>query len=129
MVPYRNIRILIVDDSIIMRRLTKNFLVRMGVQHIVEAPDARKGLERLEEESIDLIISDWNMPGISGLSFLKAVKEKKKFEHIPFIMLTAEALKERISDALQSGVTKYILKPFTYDTFKRDMQEVFKDPV
>ena len=125
MVADRNISVLIVDDSLIIRRLMTRFLTQMGVKKVVEAQSARMALEKLNEESIDLIISDWSMPGTSGLSFLKTVRDSKKFEKIPFIMLTAEGLKSSIEKAFEAGVSKYVLKPFNYDTIKKEIDSIF----
>ena len=106
----KNIKVLIVDDSLIARRFIRTFLGKMRIRNVVEAPDARTALEELNKGGIDLILSDWNMPGMSGLSFLKRVRSDENFRKIPFVMVTAEGLKECIADALKAGVTKFILK-------------------
>ena len=116
-----NPKILIVDDSLIIRRLMKIYLHRMGIERIEEANNGGKALEKLSEHRFDLIISDWSMPGKTGLNFLKAVRADKKYAEIPFVMLTAEGLRGSISAAVEAGVSKYILKPFNFETIQKEI--------
>ena len=115
------LKVLVVDDSLIIRRLMKIYLNRMGIEQIEEATNGRKALEKLGENTFDLIISDWSMPGKTGLNFLKAVRADKKYAHIPFVMLTAEGLRGSISAAVEAGVSKYILKPFNFETIQKEI--------
>ena len=115
------LKILVVDDSLVIRRLMKIYLGRMGIEEIVEAPNGKKALEELGTDNFDLIISDWSMPGKTGLNFLKAVRADKKYSKIPFVMLTAEGLKDSIAAANQAGVSKYILKPFNFKTIEKEI--------
>lgn len=114
-------KVLVVDDSLIIRRLMKIYLNRLGVDAIEEAANGKMALEKLEETEFDLIISDWSMPGKTGLYFLKAVRADKKYAKIPFVMLTAEGLRGSISAAEEAGVSKYILKPFNFETIKEEI--------
>jgi two-component system chemotaxis response regulator CheY len=122
-----NISVLIVDDSIISRRLIKVYLTRMGISRVFEAEGVNKALKWLEEEKVDLIISDWNMPGESGLAFLKWIRGHERYGEMPFIMLTAEGLKSSIQEAEEAGVSKYVLKPLKYDDFKLVIEDVLEN--
>ena len=115
------LKILVVDDSLVIRRLMKIYLGRMGIEEIVEAPNGKKALEKLGTDDFDLIISDWSMPGKTGLNFLKAIRADKKYAKIPFVMLTAEGLKGSIAAANEAGVSKYILKPFNFKTIEKEI--------
>jgi two-component system chemotaxis response regulator CheY len=116
------LRVLVVDDSLVIRRLIKLYLGRLGIETVVEASNCRAGLQKLEEERFDLIFSDWSMPGKSGLALLKAVRADAKHRRIPFVMLTAEGLKGSIASALEAGVSRYVLKPFDFETIKREVE-------
>jgi len=118
-----NIQVLVVDDSGSMRRILKKFLMNNGFQKIVEAKDGAEAVNIIEKESIGLIISDLNMPNMDGLKFLKIVKEEKRTQHIPFIMLTVEAIQKTMNKAIALNVNSYIVKPVTETTF---MNEVFR---
>jgi two-component system, chemotaxis family, chemotaxis protein CheY len=115
------LKVLVVDDSLVIRRLVKIYLGRMGIEGIAEAPNGRKAFEKLSTDKFDLIISDWSMPGKTGLNFLKAVRADKRYRKIPFVMLTAEGLKRSIAEAAEAGVTKYILKPFNFETIEKEI--------
>ena len=114
-----NIKILIVDDFSTMRKIIRNILTQLGFKNILEADDGTTALEILKKEKVDLIISDWNMPKMSGLELLKAVRSDENLKDIPFVMVTAEAQKENILEAIKYKVNQYIVKPFTPETPKR----------
>lgn len=120
-----NMKILIVDDFATMRRIVKNILVQLGFKNIVEADDGTSALEILQEEKIDLIISDWNMPKMTGLDLLKTVRSDDKLAPTPFIMVTAEAQQDNIIAAVKAKVSQYIVKPFTADTLAEKMDKIF----
>lgn len=105
--------VLIVDDFSTMRKIIKNVLKQIGIESVVEAENGKVALELLKKEQIDLIISDWIMPEMTGIDFLKACKSEESTKKIPFIMVTAEAQKGNIMEAIKSGVDNYIVKPFT----------------
>ena len=107
-----------VDDSLTMRRIIKNTLSKIGFKNVLEAADGIEALDVLAKENIDLIITDWNMPEMDGLEFIKNLKSNEDFKDIPILMVTTEAAKEDILDALRQGVNNYIVKPFTSDTLK-----------
>lgn len=120
-----NIKILIVDDFSTMRKIIRNILIQLGFKNILEADDGTTALEILKKEKVDLIISDWNMPKMSGLELLKAVRSDENLKDIPFIMVTAEAQKENILEAIKYKVNQYIVKPFTPETLKEKLEKVF----
>jgi two-component system, chemotaxis family, chemotaxis protein CheY len=120
------ITILIVDDFASMRRIVKGTLKSIGFNNFVEAEDGAIALKMLEKEKIGLIISDWIMPNMNGLEFLKAVKGNTKLKDIPFIMVTAEGQKGNVLEAINAGVNNYIVKPFTPETLQAKLQKVLK---
>jgi two-component system chemotaxis response regulator CheY len=117
--------ILIVDDFPTMRKIVKSVLKQLGYHNIIEAEDGEKALETLRSNPVDFIVSDWNMPNMTGLEFLKEVRADPKFKHLPFLMVTAEADKENIVEAVRSGVSNYIVKPFNAGTMKEKMEKIF----
>jgi two-component system, chemotaxis family, chemotaxis protein CheY len=121
-----NITILIVDDFESMRRIVKGTLKAIGFSNFIEAEDGVIALKKLEKEKVDLIISDWIMPNMDGLEFLKAVKGNDKLKKIPFVMVTAEGQKGNVLDAINAGVNNYIVKPFTPETLQAKLQKVLK---
>lgn len=119
-----NITILIVDDFESMRRIVKGTLKSIGFSNFIEAGDGAIALKKLEKQKIDLIISDWIMPNMNGLDFLKAVRASDKFKNIPFIMVTAEGQKGNVLEAINAGVNNYIVKPFTPETLSAKLKKV-----
>lgn len=120
-----NITILVVDDFATMRRIVKGVLKKLGFKNIIEAENSKTALSKLKKEDVGLVISDWNMPEMTGLELLKAVKTEEKFKDLPFIMLTAEGQKDCVIEAVKAGVTNFIVKPFTPDTLKEKLNAVF----
>lgn len=120
-------KILIVDDMSTMRRLVKKACVGLGFSNIEEAEDGQKAWEKLQAAGdFQLIISDWNMPNCTGLEFLKKVRADSKFKKMPFVLLTAEAEASQIAEAIQLGVSNYIVKPFTPDILKQKLEQTHK---
>jgi len=124
------IKILIVDDMNTMRKIIKGMLQKMGCDNLTEANDGIPAWEQIqaahaEGKPFDFIISDWNMPGMTGLDLLKNVRGKAEFKAIPFLMVTAEAEQANIVVAVKSGVSNYIIKPFNQETFKAKLDKVF----
>ena len=109
---YEGKKVLVVDDSAVMRQIIKKNLKELGFSDLSEAEDGAAGLKKAGEEPVDLIVSDWNMPNMTGLEFLKAVRADDKLKGINFIMVTSEADKEKIMEAVQAGGNQYIVKPF-----------------
>ncbi|MDE7315349.1 MAG: response regulator [Mucispirillum sp.] len=115
--------IITVDDSSTMRRIIKNTLQKLGFETILEAGNGVEALEVMSKNKIDMIVTDWNMPEMDGLTFVKAVRAKDEYKDLPILMITTEAAKEDILTALRSGVNNYVVKPFTPETLQ---EKVFK---
>jgi two-component system chemotaxis response regulator CheY len=105
----KNIKILVVDDFATMRKVVRNLLKQVGYEDIVEAEDGVMALRALKSQKIDVIISDWNMPNMSGLELLKAVRGDAELAKTPFLMVTAEALQDNVVAAVKAGVSDYIV--------------------
>ncbi|MBU0910324.1 MAG: response regulator [Proteobacteria bacterium] len=108
-------RFLVVDDFDTMIKITKNVLDDLGYQDIITARNGEQAYQILTKEKIDFIISDWNMPVMTGIELLKKVRGNPKLAHIPFLMVTAESEKDHIVEAIQAKVDQYILKPFNQE--------------
>ncbi len=119
-------KILVVDDFSTMRRIIKNLLKELGFKHIEEADDGSTALPKLREGDFDLLITDWNMPGMQGIDLLKAVRADPKLARLPVLMVTAESKREQIVEAAQAGVNGYIVKPFTAATLKEKLERIFE---
>ena len=120
-----NMKVLIVDDFATMRRIVKNILRQLGFTDISEADDGKAALQALKKEKFDLILSDWNMPEMPGIELLKAVRADDELKDIPFLMVTAEAEKGNIVEAVKLGVSNYIVKPFTAETMSEKLGKIF----
>jgi two-component system chemotaxis response regulator CheY len=124
---FKSIKVLVVDDSKVMRRIISQHLHSIDIQVVYEASSGRGALDVLAENRVDLILSDWSMPGLSGLDFLKEVRQQTKNKDIPFILLTAEAQLYTILLAFEACVSSYITKPFTPDYFRYIVHRVLKE--
>ena len=119
-------KVLVVDDFVTMRRITKTLMKQLGYTNMVEAEDGKQALDMLQKDSsIEFVISDWNMPNMTGLELLQAVRADEKFKKLPFLMVTAEAEQENIMAAVKSGVSNYVIKPFTALTLQDKLAKVF----
>ena len=117
-------RVLVVDDSLTMRRVIKNLLAKIGITDVVEASDGLEALEVLEQtDGIDLILTDWNMPNMTGIELVEKVRSDSKYDNIPIIMVTTNASKSDIIRAIGAGVNNYIAKPFTPETIKEKIEQ------
>jgi len=120
-----SLKVMVVDDSMVMRKLVIKGLKQIGVDvDVVEASDGKDALKKLDPKTVQLIISDWNMPQMDGLTFVKKIKEAKYKKHIPIIMLTTEGSMAKFEEALNCGVDDYITKPFTPDKLKKKIDKV-----
>jgi len=119
-------KILIVDDFSTMRRIIKNLLRDLGFNNTDEADDGNTGLPKLQSGNFDFLVTDWNMPGMTGIDLLRAVRADEKLKSLPVLMVTAEAKKEQIVMAAQEGVNGYIVKPFTAQTLKEKIEKIFE---
>jgi two-component system chemotaxis response regulator CheY len=120
----KDMKFLVVDDFSTMRRIIKNLLHDLGYPNVTEADDGKTALPMLQAGSFDFLISDWNMPGMSGLDLIKAVRSDAKLAKMPVLMLTAEAKREQIIEAAQAGVNGYVIKPFTAETLKEKLDKI-----
>lgn len=118
-------KILVVDDFSTMRRIVKNILKQIGFSNIDEAEDGNNALLKLKQEKFDMVVSDWNMPNMTGLDLLKAIRSDSVINNMPVLMVTAEAKKENVLEAIQAGVNNYVVKPFTADTLKDKIEKIF----
>ncbi len=119
-----SVKILIVDDFATMRRIMKNILKQLGFSNVSEADDGTTALEELKKNNYDLIISDWNMPKMTGLELLKIVRADDIYKEVPFLMVTAEAQKQNVIEAVQAGVSNYVVKPFTADAIADKIKKI-----
>lgn len=119
-------KILIVDDFSTMRRIIKNLLRDLGFNNTQEADDGNTALPMLQSGNFDFLVTDWNMPGMTGIDLLKAVRADAKLSSLPVLMVTAEAKKDQIVEAAQAGVNGYIVKPFTAVTLKEKIDKIFE---
>ena len=124
--PDYKMKILVVDDFSTMRRITKNVLKQIGFDNIEEAEDGAQALAKLKNGGYGFVVTDWNMPNMDGLEFFIASRQDPALKDIPFLMVTAEAEKEKVIKAIQAGVNNYIVKPFTAETFKEKMDRIFE---
>ena len=119
-------KILIVDDFSTMRRIIKNLLRDLGFTNTAEADDGTTALPMLKSGSFDFLVTDWNMPGMSGIDLLRHVRADERLKHLPVLMVTAEARKEDIVAAAQGGAAGYIVKPFTKATLEEKVALILK---
>ncbi len=120
-----SLKVLVVDDFPTMRRIVRNLLKQLGFEHIDEAEDGAQALMRLRGGNFGLVISDWNMPNMEGIELLRNVrKEPEPLKDIPFLMVTAEAEKEKVIEAIKAGVDNYVVKPFTADILREKLEKI-----
>ncbi len=122
----KDMKILIVDDFSTMRRIIKNLLRDLGFTNTVEADDGNTAVPILNAGGIDFLVTDWNMPGMTGIELLKYVRADEKLANMPVLMVTAEQKREQIIEAAQAGVNGYIVKPFTAATLKEKIDKIFE---
>jgi len=119
-------RILVVDDFSTMRRIVRNLLKELGFTNVDEAEDGAIALQKLQSESFEFVVTDWNMPNLDGLQLLQSIRSSPTLSHLPVLMITAEAKKENIIAAAQAGASGYIVKPFTAATLSEKLQKIFE---
>jgi len=117
-------RFLVVDDSSTMRRIIINTLNKLGHQDVVEACNGREGMERLSDKKIDVVITDWNMPEMNGIEFVRSLRAAEGTSKLPVLMVTTNAAQDDIVEALRAGVSNYVVKPFTPDTIREKIDAV-----
>jgi two-component system chemotaxis response regulator CheY len=122
----KDMKILIVDDFSTMRRIIKNLLRDLGFSNTSEADDGQTALPMLQNGNFDFLVTDWNMPGMSGIDLLKAVRADDRLKTMPILMVTAEAKRDQIIEAAQAGVNGYVVKPFTAAVLKEKIEKIFE---
>lgn len=121
-----DMKILVVDDLSTMRSIIKNLLLDLGFDNTQEARDGTSALTMLRNGNFDFLVTDWNMPGMSGIDLLKAVRADARLASLRVLMVTAESKREQIIEAAQAGVNGYIVKPFTAVTLKAKIEKIFE---
>ena len=124
--PVTDIRILTVDNSATMRRIIVNTLHRAGFNEISEATDGKDALAKMKVDNFDLVITDWNMPEMDGLTLVNHLRCDAEFRDVPVLMISARSVKEDILEAMKAGVTNYLVRPFTSETLCDKIQQVLK---
>lgn len=122
-----NMKFLVVDDFATMRRIVRNLLKELGFNNVEEAEDGVMALQMLRSGSFDFVVSDWNMPNMDGLTMLQNIRADAALKKIPVLMVTAEAKKENIVAAAQSGASGYVVKPFTAATLEEKLNKIFQN--
>lgn len=122
----KDIKILVVDDFSTMRRIIKNLLRDLGFTNVLEADDGKTALPILQQGGIQFLVTDWNMPGMTGIDLVRAVRADPKMAGMPILMVTAEAKREQIIAAAQAGVNGYVIKPFTAAVLKEKIDKIFQ---
>ncbi len=122
--PFHEMHFLVVDDSQSMRRIIARTLRKMGCKAVFEAHNVRSAQEVLEAERIDFIVCDWNMPGMKGIEFLQEIRNSEQYKDLPFLMVSAEVNTDNIFEAIKSGVSNYLPKPFTPDILRKKIEVI-----
>jgi two-component system chemotaxis response regulator CheY len=117
--------VLIVDDASAMRRIVRGLLKELGFKHMREAENGQLALDELKKKKADFVVSDWNMPVMTGIDLLRAIRADEALKTIPVLMVTAEAKQENILAAVQAGVSNYIVKPFNAATLQEKLNKIF----
>ena len=120
-----NMKMLVVDDFSTMRRIVRNLLKELGFSNVHEAEDGIDALKKLRAETFDFVVSDWNMPNMTGIDLLREIRKDPALKHLPVLMVTAEAKKENIIEAAQAGASGYVVKPFTAITLDEKLKKIF----
>lgn len=121
-----NMKFLVVDDFSTMRRIVRNLLKELGFTNVDEAEDGVVALQKLRGDAFHFVVSDWNMPNMTGIDLLKAIRGDAALKHLPVLIVTAEAKKENIIAAAQAGASGYVVKPFTAATLEEKLNKIFK---
>ncbi|HEU0186382.1 MAG TPA: chemotaxis response regulator CheY [Gallionellaceae bacterium] len=124
--PDPNMKFLVVDDFSTMRRIVRNLLKELGFANVHEAEDGVDALTKLRGGDFEFVVSDWNMPNMTGIELLRTIRADPALKHLPVLMVTAEAKKENIIEAAQAGASGYVVKPFTAATLDEKLQKIFQ---
>jgi two-component system chemotaxis response regulator CheY len=121
-----SLKFLVVDDFSTMRRIVRNLLKELGFTNVEEAEDGAAALSKLRQGGFEVVVSDWNMPNMDGLSLLQTMRADAALKSLPFLMITADAKKENIAAAVQAGASSCIAKPFTAATLQDKLDKIFE---
>lgn len=121
-----NVKFLVVDDFATMRRIIRNLLKELGFSNVDEAEDGVNALAKLRAERFDFVVTDWNMPNMTGIDLLRNIRADEQLQSLPVLMVTAEAKKENIIAAAQAGASGYVVKPFTAATLDEKLKKIFQ---
>ncbi|HXU94159.1 MAG TPA: chemotaxis response regulator CheY [Gallionella sp.] len=121
-----NMKFLVVDDFSTMRRIVRNLLKELGFTNVEEAEDGVDALTKLRAGNFQFVVSDWNMPNMTGIELLRNIRADAALKHLPVLMVTAEAKRENIIEAAQAGASGYVVKPFTAATLDEKLQKIFQ---
>jgi two-component system, chemotaxis family, chemotaxis protein CheY len=121
-----NMKVLVVDDMVTMRRIVKNILKQLGFANVDEAENGQEAMQKLRADTFGFVVSDWNMPVMTGIDMLRAIRADEKLKATPVLMVTAEAQQSNLVEAVQAGVSNYIVKPFTAETMQEKIEKIFK---
>ncbi|MDA8388270.1 MAG: chemotaxis response regulator CheY [Nitrospiraceae bacterium] len=119
-------KVLVVDDFSTMRRIVKNILKQLGFERIEEAEDGMQAYSKLTGGDFQFVVCDWNMPNMDGINLLRKVRSDPALKDMPFLMVTAEAEKHKVIEAIKAGVSNYVVKPFTAEVLKEKMEKIFE---
>jgi two-component system, chemotaxis family, chemotaxis protein CheY len=123
-----NMKFLVVDDFSTMRRIVRNLLKELGFTNVQEAEDGADALQKLQnDDTFEFVVSDWNMPNMTGIDLLRNIRADAKLKHLPVLMVTAEAKRENIIEAAQAGASGYVVKPFTAATLNEKLSKIFQN--
>lgn len=117
--------VLIVDDASAMRRIVRGLLKELGFKHMRHAENGQRALDELKKKKADFVVADWNMPVMTGIELLRAIRADDDLKSIPVLMITAEAKQEHILEAVQAGVSNYVVKPFNAATLQEKLNKIF----
>ena len=123
--PPKDRTIMVVDDAATFRTIARRMLHSLGYYHIVDCSSAEDALRKLEEEKVDLIISDWTMPGMSGLDFFNKLRDDERFKELPFLVVTGNSDRRTLLSATKAGIPSYIVKPLSVDFLGKKLQDIF----
>ena len=119
-------RVLVVDDFATMRKIVRNILKQIGFEDIIEAEDGTAALQLIKNDKVGLVVTDWNMPNMTGLDLLREIRQNPQTSNLPVLMVTAEGLKENVMEAVKAGVSNYVVKPFTAEVLQEKIETIFK---
>ncbi len=118
--------ILFVEDSPTMRRIIANSLKRLGYTDIIEAENGVDALDKIEGKTIDLLVTDWNMPEMNGADLVKSIRAMPEYETLPIVMITTRGMKDDVMKAMKLGVNGYVIKPFTPEILRTKLEAILK---